>query len=63
MNRDKLDYVLVCVDNATMELECVEIMDLPNDLQQDFIEAHALLSHIRTVLDLEMRLEMDEDYD
>lgn len=58
-----IEKILDCIDGAIMELEGVEIRDLPDNLQQDFIEAHALLSHISTVLDLEMGLEMDEDDD
>lgn len=50
--------LLVCVDYAILELNCVEIEDFPDDLRQDFIQAHTLLSYISTVLDLEMGLDM-----
>lgn len=59
MNRDTLDYVLVCVDNAMMELEYAKLEDIPNDIQREFIQAHTLLSHISTAL--EMKLEDEEE--
>lgn len=58
MNRETLYHVLDCVDNAIMELECVEFEDIPDDLQQEFIQTHTLLLHISMAL--EMKLEMDE---
>ena len=53
--------ILNRVDNATTELEYVNIMDLPDNLRQDFSQAYGLLLHIGT--SLEMILEMDEDDD
>ena len=54
MNKEILNRV----DNATTELEYVNIMDLPDNLRQDFSQAYGLLLHIR--MDLEMKLEMGE---
>lgn len=50
--------ILDCVDNSVMELECVKFEDIPDDLQEKFIQVHILLSHISTAL--EMKLEMGE---
>ena len=52
--KDIFDYV----DKAIMELEYVKFEDIPDDLQEKFIQVHILLSHISTAL--EMKLEMDE---
>ena len=54
MNKEILNRV----DNATTELEYVNIMDLPDNLRQDFSQAYGLLLHIS--MDLEMKLEMGE---
>ena len=51
--------ILDCVDNAIMELEYVKFEDIPDDLQEKFIQVHLLLSHISTAL--EMKLE-EEDW-
>ena len=48
---------LDCVDTAWIELENVELMDLPDDLQQYFIQAHILLLHISTVLEMKLKEE------
>lgn len=53
--------ILDCVDSAMMELELVELMDMPDDLQQDFIQAHTLLLHIGTSLEMELDMEEDDD--
>ena len=54
----KIKEILKCVDYAMLELGCVEIRDLPDNLQQSYMQAHRLLIHISR--DLEMRLESDE---
>ena len=50
--------ILDCVDNAIMELEYVKFEDIPDDLQEKFIQVHVLLSHISMAL--EMKLEEEE---
>lgn len=55
MNKEILNYV----DNAIVELEYVKFEDIPDDLQEKFIQVHILLSHISIAL--EMKLEGEEE--
>ena len=50
--------ILDCVDNAIKELEYAKFEDIPDDLQEKFIQVHVLLSHISMAL--EMKLEEEE---
>lgn len=51
--------ILDCVDNGITELECVNFEDIPDDLQEKFIQVHVLMSHISIAL--EMKLENKEE--
>ena len=53
--KEILDYV----DKAIMELEYAKFEDIPDDLQEKFIQVHILLSHISMAL--EMKFENEEE--